>query len=73
MALQSTQQSYSNHIAVIQQPFRNWPRRHGELLADFLAMPSARTAQLEDAHVAALRIYTTAAFKVLRWPQWIDR
>ena len=42
--------------------------RNGETLADFVAHPDARTARLEEAHVAALRIYTTAAYKVLNNP-----
>ena len=42
--------------------------RHGETLADFVAHPDARTAKLSEAHVAALRIYTTAAYRVLNEP-----
>jgi len=37
-------------------------------LADFVSHPDACTARLEAAHVAALRIYTTAAYKVLNGP-----
>ena len=40
----------------------------GMRLADFGALPEARTASLEMGGVAALRIYTTAAFKVLNGP-----
>ena len=40
----------------------------GMRLADFCELPEARTARLEEAHCAALRIYTTAAFKVLNGP-----
>ena len=42
--------------------------RQGETLADFVAHPNARTARLEPAHIASLRIYTTAAFKVMNDP-----
>ena len=35
-------------------------------LADFCDLDEAKTAHLEDAHVAALRIYTMQAFKVFR-------
>ena len=42
--------------------------RNGERLADFVSHPHARMARLEEAHVAALRIYTTAAYKVLNEP-----
>ena len=41
---------------------------HGMHLADFCQTPEAVTATLEIAHVAALRIYSTAAFKVLNGP-----
>ena len=37
-------------------------------LRDFCTLPEAQTAKLEVAGVAALRIYTTAAFKVLNGP-----
>ena len=48
--------------------------RNGEKLADFVAHPDACMAQLGHAHVAALRIYTTAAYKVLNAPlRDIDR
>jgi len=49
-------------------PHKRDHTRNGETLADFLAHPDARTARLEEAHVAALRIYTTAAYKVLNNP-----
>ncbi|KOO32590.1 hypothetical protein Ctob_010286 [Chrysochromulina tobinii] len=42
--------------------------RNGERLADFVSHPYARMARLDEAHVAALRIYTTAAHKVLNEP-----
>jgi len=42
--------------------------RNGEMLTDFCAHGDAMTARLEEAHVAALRIYTTAAYKVLNNP-----
>lgn len=41
---------------------------HFHDLVNFAMLPQARTAQLEEAHVAALRIYTTGAFKVLNGP-----
>ena len=34
-------------------------------LADFVNHPNAQTANLTDAHVAALRFYTTAAFRTI--------
>ena len=37
-------------------------------LTDFCELQEAQTARLEIAHVAALRIYTTPAFKVLNGP-----
>ena len=40
----------------------------GMRLADFCTLPEVYTAKLEAPHVAALRIYTTAAFKVLNGP-----
>jgi hypothetical protein len=42
--------------------------RSGETLADFVAHPSARISRLEEAHVAALRVYSTAAYRVLNNP-----
>jgi len=41
------------------------PERRGKRLADFLADPSAQIAKLSEAHVAALRYYTMAAFKTI--------
>ena len=38
------------------------------VLADFVALPVARRAQLEEAHVVALRLYSTAAFRALNAP-----
>lgn len=40
----------------------------GMRLVDFCNLAEAQTAKLEPAHVAALRVYTTAAFKVLNGP-----
>ena len=40
----------------------------GKRLVDFCDLEEVQTAKLEVAHVAALRIYTTAAFKVLNGP-----
>ena len=37
-------------------------------LADFVAHPKAQLAQLEEAEVAALRIYTTAAYQSINTP-----
>jgi len=41
------------------------PERRGMFFPDFVAHESARTAGLEEAHVAALRFYTTAAFRTI--------
>ena len=49
-------------------PHKRDHTRNGETLADFVAHPDARTARLDEAHVAALRIYTTAAYRVLNDP-----
>mmetsp|Transcript_19092 Transcript_19092/g.56326 ORF Transcript_19092/g.56326 Transcript_19092/m.56326 type:complete len:267 (+) Transcript_19092:937-1737(+) len=38
------------------------------VLADFVALPVARRAKLEEAHVVALRLYSTAAFRALNGP-----
>ena len=40
----------------------------GMRLLDFVETRAARTAKLEPAHVAAIRIYTTAAYKQLNGP-----
>ena len=40
----------------------------GMQLADFLSHPHSREAQLEEAHVLALRLYTTWAFLLLNGP-----
>ena len=40
----------------------------GMLLSDFLAHPSARKAELSEAHIVALRLYSTAAFKCINAP-----
>jgi len=40
----------------------------GVRLADFVAHPSARGAKLEEAHVVALRLYSTAAFRDINMP-----
>jgi hypothetical protein len=42
--------------------------RNGELLADFVDAKEARTAELSEAHVVALRLYTTAAYKSINGP-----
>ena len=42
--------------------------RKGESFADFVNHRHAKTAQLSDAHVLALRLYTTAAFVSLNVP-----
>ena len=42
--------------------------RNRERLADFAQMPQALTAELTEAHVAALRLYTTAAFASINKP-----
>jgi hypothetical protein len=42
--------------------------RHGETLADFVDHESSQRARLSEAHVAALRVYTTAAYKSLNAP-----
>ncbi|EOD33341.1 hypothetical protein EMIHUDRAFT_111908 [Emiliania huxleyi CCMP1516] len=42
--------------------------REGMRLADFVALPVARRARLEEAHVVALRLYSTAAFRALNGP-----
>ena len=42
--------------------------RRGMRLADFVALPVARRARLEEAHVVALRLYSTAAFRALNGP-----
>ena len=54
---------------------RRLPSGAGMRLDDFCALPEAQTAKLELPHVLALRIYTTAAFKVLNGPlrePWAD-
>ena len=42
--------------------------RCGETLADFMQHPSTIKAELREAHVVALRVYTTAAFRSLNGP-----
>ena len=42
--------------------------RKGRRLADFVAHEDAQTAGLSEAHVLALRLYTTAAFRSLNTP-----
>ena len=42
--------------------------RRGERLADFVAHPHARRSGLSTAHVLALRLYTSAAFRSLNAP-----
>ena len=41
------------------------PERRGKRLTDFVGDSNARTAKLSEAHVAALRYYTTAAFRTI--------
>ena len=41
------------------------PTRRGKRLADFVADPKAQVAKLNEAHIAALRFYTTAAFSTI--------
>ena len=48
----------------------------GMRFSDFCQLPEVRMAKLEPAHVAALRIYTMAAFKIVNGPlrhPWGDR
>jgi len=40
----------------------------GMVLADFVAHPNAQTAKLTKAHVVALRLYSTAAYRSLNGP-----
>ena len=42
--------------------------RNGEVLADFVNHRCSRTAHLSEAHVLALRLYTTAAFQSINQP-----
>ncbi len=42
--------------------------RHGETLQDFVDHPNSRLARLSTAHVAALRLYTTAAYAEINDP-----
>jgi hypothetical protein len=44
------------------------PGRHGMTLADFCSLDVALEAQLSEAHVVALRLYTTAAFAAINQP-----
>lgn len=43
--------------------------RRGERFADFVAHPFARLASLDEGHVLALRMYSTAFYKSLNTPQ----
>jgi hypothetical protein len=43
-------------------------QRQGEQLRDFVDLPQSRLAELEPAHVLALRLYTTAAYKSINTP-----
>lgn len=38
------------------------------LLADFVNLPLSRRGQLDEAHVVALRLYSTSAFNALNRP-----
>ena len=42
--------------------------RNGETLADFCNHPAAATAKLTPGNIASVRIYSTAAYKVLNNP-----
>jgi len=42
--------------------------KRGMRLADFVSHPSSRTARLREAHVLALRLYSTAAFNSINGP-----
>jgi len=42
--------------------------RNGETLEDFVNLPACRDAKLLSHHVAALRLYTTAAYKTINDP-----
>ena len=42
--------------------------KRGMRLADFVAHPFSRTAKLREAHVLALRLYSTAAFRSINVP-----
>jgi hypothetical protein len=44
------------------------PSEYGKTLSDFVNDPAAQTANLEVAHVFALRIYTTACFRTINTP-----
>ena len=44
------------------------PDRRGMRLADFVSHPNSIMAGLTEAHIAALRLYTTAAFRALNEP-----
>ena len=47
---------------------RKRPDGTGMMLADFCELPQIRETELSPAHVAAIRIYTTAAYKVINGP-----
>eukprot|EP00908_Phaeocystis_cordata_P009452 Transcript_20232.p1 GENE.Transcript_20232~~Transcript_20232.p1 ORF type:complete len:815 (+),score=48.90 Transcript_20232:128-2572(+) len=49
-------------------PERRLPSGEGMLLSDFVAHSSSREANLLEAHVLALRLYTTAAFRSINTP-----
>ena len=49
-------------------PSRQCADGQGMLLPDFVALPASRVARLQEAHVLALRLYTTAAFASLNTP-----
>lgn len=50
------------------RPDRRLPSGQGMLLADFVNHPNARIAELSEAHVLALRLYSTAAFVAINAP-----
>ena len=45
-----------------------WPSASLKVLRDFVMHPTAVAAELSPAHVMALRLYTTGAFKFLNAP-----
>jgi hypothetical protein len=62
---------YVMHEAASEKEYANGVRdegRHGETLEDFMQMEEAKSARLDRAHVIALRLYTTAAFKHINMP-----
>jgi hypothetical protein len=50
------------------RPDRRTASGDGMTLADFVAAPNSREAELEEAHVLALRLYTTRAYLLINIP-----